>query len=84
MSVYECSKSIVRRLLNEILGVVNLQHACAVSVAVVRSVCASINQHLTSQMSNHALNGQAYTVAYKHPMLFGDFSVMTAFTSYGV
>ena len=54
------------------------------SVAVVGSVCVSVSQHLTSQMSNYALNGQAYTVAYKHPMLCGDFSVMTAFTSYSV
>ena len=53
---------------------------------VVLSLCCcslSVNQHLTSGVSNHAVNGCTYSMAYKIQILRGDLSEITAFKSYG-
>ena len=47
------------------------------------SVCVSVfKSHLTSQMSNRAINEHAYLVAYERQKICGDFPEMTAFKSY--
>ena len=45
-------------------------------------VCVSVKSHLTSQMSNRAINEHTYSVAYECQKVFGDFSEKTAFKSY--
>ena len=45
-------------------------------------VCVSVKSHLTSQMSNRAINERTYSVAYERQNICGDFSEKTAFKSY--
>ena len=45
-------------------------------------VCLSVSQHLTSQMSNQAINKRAYSVACERQNSRGDLPEMTAFKSY--
>ena len=47
-------------------------------------VCLSVKSHLTSRMSNRAINECAYLVAYERQKICGDFPETTAFKSYGV
>ena len=55
----------------------NPQPSCAVRVNVVNglvclSISQSISQHHTSQMSNQAINGHTYSVAYERQNICGD------------
>ena len=45
-------------------------------------VCVSVKSHLTSRMSNRAINEHAYLVAYERQNICGDFPETTAFKSY--
>ena len=45
-------------------------------------VCVSVKSHLTSRMSNRAINERAYTVACEGQKICGDFPAKTAFKSY--
>ena len=45
-------------------------------------VCVSIKSHLTSRMSNRAINEHAYLVAYERQKICGDLPEMTVFKSY--
>lgn len=42
-------------------------------VALVGSMCVSVSRHLTSQMSNLAINKHAYSAAYKCQKVCGEF-----------
>ena len=46
-------------------------------------VCVSVKSHLTSRMSNRAINEHAYSVACECQKKSGDFPEKTAFKSYG-
>ena len=70
---------------------INPRRACAARVTVVGvclsvcvcvCVCVSVKSHLTSRMSNRAINEHAYLVAYERQKLCGDFLETTAFKSY--
>ena len=45
-------------------------------------VCLSVKSHLTSRMSNRAINQHTYLVAYERQKICGDFPETTAFKSY--
>ena len=45
-------------------------------------VCLSVKSHLTSQMSNRAINEHEYLVAYERQNICGDLPETTAFKSY--
>ena len=45
-------------------------------------VCVSVKSHLTSRMSNRAINERAYSVACERQKICGDFPEKTAFKSY--
>ena len=45
------------------------------------SVCLSVKSHLTSGMSNGAINERAYLVAYERQKICGDLPETTAFKS---
>ena len=66
---------------------INPRRACAARVTVLGlcvclSVCVSVKSHLTSRMSNRAINEQAYLVAYERQKICGDFPETSAFKSY--
>ena len=42
-------------------------------------VCVSVKSHLTSRMSNRAINEHAYLVAYERQKICGDLPETTAF-----
>ena len=52
------------------------------STWVYVSVCLSVKSHLTSRMSNRAINEHAYLVAYERQKICGDLPEMTMFKSY--
>ena len=52
------------------------------STWVCVSVCLSVKSHLTSRMSNRAMNEHAYLVAYERQKICGDLPETTAFKSY--
>ena len=52
------------------------------STRVCVSVCLSVRSHLTSRMSNRAINEHAYLVAYERQKICGDLPETTAFKSY--
>ena len=58
---------------------INPRRACAARVTVVGSVCLS---HLTSRISNRAVNERAYLVACERQKICGDLPETTAFKSY--
>ena len=62
--------------------IVNPRRACAARVIVVGfvCVCVSVKSHLTSRMSNQAIN--AYSVACERQKICGDFPEKTASKSY--
>ena len=45
-------------------------------------VCVSVKSHLTSRMSNRAINERAYLVAYERQNICGDLPETTAFKRY--
>ena len=45
-------------------------------------VCVSVKSHLTSRMSNRAINEHAYLVAYERQKICGDLPETTAFKRY--
>ena len=47
-------------------------------------VCVSVKSHLTSRMSNRAINERAYSVARERQKFYGNFPEKTAFMSYAV
>ena len=63
--------------------VINPRRACAARVTVLGSVClcvcVSVKSHLTSRMSNRAINEHAYLVAYERQKICGDLPETTAF-----
>ena len=61
---------------------INARRACAARVTVLGSVCLSVWSHLTSRMSNRAINEHAYLVAYERQKICGDLPETTAFKSY--
>ena len=61
----------------------NPRRACAARViVVVLCVCLSVKSHLTSRMSNRAINEHTYLVAYECKKICGDLPETTAFKSY--
>ena len=60
------------------------RRACAARVIVVGfvCVCVSVKSHLTSRMSNRAINEHVYSVACERQKICGDFPEKTAFKSY--
>ena len=63
-------------------AIINPRRACAARVIVVGFVCVSVKSHLTSRMSNRAINDHAYSVACERQKICGDFPEKTAFKSY--
>ena len=65
---------------------INPRRACAARVTVLGSVClcvgVSVKSHLTSRMSNRAINEHAYLVAYERQKICGDLPETTAFKRY--
>ena len=71
---------------DERFNVVNPWRACAVRVTVLGSVCLfvclAVRSHLTSRMSNRAINEHAYLVAYECQKICENFPETIAFKSY--
>ena len=51
---------------------INPRRACAARATVLGSVCLSVKSHLTSRMSNRAINERGYLVAYERQKICGD------------
>ena len=63
-------------------ALINPRCACTARVTVVGSACLSVKSHLTSQMSNGAINERAYSVAFERQKICEDLPEKTAFKSY--
>ena len=65
--------------------IINPRRACAARVIVLWvcvCVCVSVKSHVTSRMSNQAINERAYSVACERQKICGYLPEKTAFKSY--
>ena len=78
---------IIPQSFTPVSDLVNPRRACAARVTVLGlcvcvCVCVSVKSHLTSGMSNRAINVHSYLMAYERLKICGDLPETTAFKSY--